>query len=109
MVRFPTVVAVAFTAVITTAAYAHAAPASAGLTAEAGQVLTLTSAKQMVATKLASEGKGTLRPGHAEFIGNGDVDVEILSQMGLPLSHVIVHANDGMITDANAGKKGARG
>ena len=105
MVRFPTVVAVAFTVAITTAAYAHAAPATAEITAQAGQTLTLTGAKKMVSAKLDAEGKRTERPGQAQFVGNGDVDVEILSPTGLPLGHVIVHANDGMITDAAAGKK----
>ena len=108
MVRFPTLVAASFAVIITTAAYAHAAPAVTEIAGDVGQTLTLGGAKQMVAAKLAADGQRTVRPGRAEFDGEGNVKVEIVTLQGLPISHVIVHAVSGMITDANV-KKGARG
>jgi hypothetical protein len=108
MVRFPTLVATAFAVCITTAAYAHAAPATSEIAGDLGQSLTLTSAKKMVSDKLAASGQRTMQPGHAEFDTDGNVHVDIVNSMGLTVSHVVVHANDGQITDANAGKK-ARG
>ena len=109
MVRFPTLVAAAFTVFITTAAYAHAAPATTEIAADLGQPLTLDSAKKMVGEKLTATGQNMVRPGRAKFDKDGNVIVEIVTLQGeLPVGHMIVHANDGMITDANAGKK-ARG
>jgi hypothetical protein len=107
MVRFPTLVAAAFAVCITSAAYA--APATNEMAAELGQPLTLTTAKKMVSEKLAASGQRTMQPGHAEFDVDGNVHVDIVNAMGLTVSHLIVHANDGMITDANVTKKGARG
>ncbi len=103
MVRFPTVVAAAFAVFITTAAYA--APATSEVTTQLGQSLTLGSAKQMVADKLKAAGQTTMRPGSAEFDADGNVKVEIVNIQGLPVSHVLVHANNGQITDAAATKK----
>ena len=108
MVRFPTVVAATFAVIITATSYAHAAPATTEIAGDLGQPLTLTSAKHMVSDKLAATGQRALQPGHAEFDLDGNVHVDIVNQVGLTVSHVIVHANDGMITDANV-KKGARG
>jgi hypothetical protein len=103
MVRFPTLIAAAFAVCITSAAYA--APATNEMAADLGQTLTLSSAKQMVADKLRSAGQNNMRPGAAEFDVNGDVRVEIDTYQGLPVSHVLVHANNGMITDAASTKK----
>lgn len=103
MVRFPTLVAAAFAVCITGAAYA--APATNEMAADLGQTLTLGSAKQMVADKLKTAGQTSWRPGTAEFDSNGDVKVEIVNLQGLPVSHVVVHANNGMITDAASAKK----
>ena len=103
MVRFPTLVAAAFAVCITTAAYA--APATNEMAAELGQTLTLGSAKQMVADKLKTAGQTNMRPGTAEFDADGNVKVEIVNLQGLPVSHVVVHANNGQITDAASAKK----
>jgi len=103
MARFPTLVAAAFAVCITGAAYA--APATSELSAQLGQTLTLGSAKQMVAEKLKTAGQTTMRPGTAEFDADGNVKVEIVNLQGLPVSHVVVHANNGMITDAASTKK----
>jgi hypothetical protein len=103
MVRFPTLVAAAFAVCITTAAYA--APAANEVAADLGQSLTLTSAKQMVADKLKAAGQITERPGNAEFDADGNVKVDILNIQGLTVSHVLVHANNGQITDAAPTKK----
>jgi hypothetical protein len=105
MVRFPTLVATAFAVCITTAAYAHAAPATTEIASDMGQPLTLTSAKKMVSDKLAAAGQRAIQPGHAEFDANGNVRVDLVDGVGLTVGHMIVHANDGMVTDANAGKK----
>lgn len=105
MVRFPTLVAAAFAVCITTAAYAAPAATTNEVAADLGQTLTLGSAKQMVADKLKASGQSTMRPGQAEFDAEGNVKVEIVNLQGLPVSHVLVHANDGKITDAAASKK----
>ena len=103
MVRFPTLIAAGFAIFITTAAYA--APASSQIATEPGQALTLTSAKQMVADKLKASGQSQVRPGAAEFDADGNVRVDIVNLNGLTVSHVLVHANDGQITDAAATRK----
>lgn len=105
MVRLPNIVAAVFSVMIVTAAYAHAAPAQ--MVAAQGEPLTITSAKQMVSQQLAASGQRNLRPGHAEFDGNGNVTVDLVSQQGLTVGHVVVHANDGSITNAGAATKGA--
>jgi hypothetical protein len=109
MIRFPTMVAAAFAVAITTVAYAHAAPATTEIAGAPGETLTLTNAKQLVSAKLAAAGQRNLRPGHAEFDGAGNVAVDIETLQGLPVSHVLVHADNGMITDARSGKNGAKG
>jgi predicted phage tail protein len=107
MVRFPTLVAAAFAVCVTGAAYA--APSTNEMAADLGQTLTLSSAKKMVSDKLAAAGQRSVQPGHAEFDSDGNVHVDIVNQVGLTIGHMIVHANDGMVTDANSSKKGARG
>jgi len=102
MVRYPTLVAAGFAIFLTTAAYAAPAPQIA---AEPGQALTLTSAKQMVADQLKAAHQSQVRPGAAEFDADGNVRVDIVNINGLTVSHVLVHANDGQITDAAAAKK----
>ena len=102
MVRFPTLVAAAFAVCITTAAYAAPATEIAG---DLGQPVTLTSAKKMVSDKLAASGQRSVQPGHAEFDADGNVRVDVVNQVGLTVGHMLVHANDGMVTDADAGKK----
>jgi len=110
MSRIPTIVAAAFAVAISAASYAHAAPAVTEIAGAPGQTLTLTSAKQMVSAQLAANGQRSLRPGSAEFDGDGNVRVEIVSVQGLAVAHVLVHADNGMITDARTGTKlGAKG
>jgi hypothetical protein len=103
MVRYPTLIAAGFAIFITTAAYA--APASNEVAVEPGQALTLTTAKQMVADKLRTSGQTQVRPGAAQFDADGNVSVDIVNINGLTVSHVLVHANDGQITDAAVSKK----
>ncbi len=99
MVRFPTIVTAAFAVFITTAAYA----APTEITADVGQKLTTYSAKEAVRAQLAAAGRNDVRPGDASFVSGGNVDVSIINSAGNVLRHVIVHANDGMITDARSG------
>ena len=106
MVSMPNVIAAAFAVVICTAAYAPAAPATSQLTIAQGEPLTIASAKQRVAEQLASAGQRNLHPGHAELDANGNVTVDLVSQDGLTMGHVVVHANDGSITNAGATTKG---
>jgi hypothetical protein len=89
MVRFPTIVTAAFAVFITTAAYA----APTEITADVGQKLTTYSAKEAVRAQLEAAGRHDVRPGEAS----------IVNASGNVLRHVIVHANDGMITDARSG------
>jgi len=103
MVRYPTLIAAGFAVFITTAAYA--APATNDVAADLGQTLTLTSAKQMVADKLKASHQSQVRPGAAEFDADGNVRVDIVDTNGLTVSHVLVHANGGQITDAATTKK----
>jgi hypothetical protein len=99
MVRFPTIVTAAFAVFITTTAYA----APTEITADVGQKLTTYSAKEAVRAQLEAAGRHDVRPGEASFVSGGNVDVSIVNSSGNVLRHVIVHANDGMITDARSG------
>jgi hypothetical protein len=101
MVRFPTVVTAVFAVFITTAAYAQPNE----ITADAGQKLTLYSAKEAVRSQLEAAGRHDVRPGDAEFVSGGDVDVAIVTNNNLVVRHVIVHANGGQITDARTSAK----
>jgi hypothetical protein len=89
---------------VTFAGAAMAAPAATTvIAADAAQPLTLTAAKQIVARRLAETGKSKLRPGRAEFDGDGNVSVEIVNIGGLPISHVLVNAKSGQVTDSRTG------
>jgi hypothetical protein len=101
MVRFPTIVTAAFAVFITTAAYAQPTE----ITADAGQKLTLYSAKEAVRSQLNAAGRHDVQPGDAEYVSGGDVDVAIVTSNNLVVRHVIVHANGGQITDARATTK----
>ncbi len=107
MVRFPTLVAASFAVVVTTAAYAHAAPESIApntlIAQVAGKPLTIAAAKGKVTEWLSATGYSRLRAGDAEFDRQGNVKVEVLNPQGTPYTHVLVHAADGTITDARAG------
>ncbi len=105
MARFPNIVAAAAAVVIVTTAYAHAAPKSLEIAAPQGETLTLQSAKTLVGQQLASAGQRSLRPGSATFDEAGNVSVELIGQQGLPMGHVVVHPNNGAVTDAHAASK----
>jgi len=110
MSKIPSIVTAVFAAAISVASYAHAAPVVAEITGVSGEALTLSSAKRLVSDQLAADGRRAMRPGKAEFDGDGNVRVEIVNQDGLAIAHVLVHANNGLITDARTGAKfGAKG
>ena len=71
---------------------------SHALAAEAPQViaeneaspLTIAEAKALVAHSLLDIGQRMVRVGHAEFDGNGNVEVQLVSQEGIPFRRVVV-------------------
>jgi hypothetical protein len=71
---------------------------SHGLAAETPQIvaadevspLTIAEAKAVVARSLLDIGQRMVRVGHAEFDGNGNVVVQLVSQEGIPLRRVVV-------------------
>jgi hypothetical protein len=108
MSKVPAIVTAVFAVALSAASYAHAAPAPTVIAGVSGEPLTLSSARHLVSDQLVANGQRSLRPGNASFDGN--VAVEIVTQQGLPVAHVVVHANNGMITDARTGAKlGAKG
>jgi len=110
MSKVPSIVTAVFAVAISAASYAHAAPATNEIAGVSGETLTLGSAKRLVGDQLAASGQRMWRPGTAEFDGNGNVRVEIVTLQGIAVAHVLVHANNGMITDARTGAKfGAKG
>lgn len=58
--------------------------------AEEASALTIGEAKALVARSLLDIGQRMVRVGHAEFDGNGNVVVQLVSQEGLPLRKVVV-------------------
>lgn len=64
--------------------------------------LTIAAAKKQVDAWLSATGHGALRASKGEFDGQGNVKVEVVNPSGTPYTHVLVHANDGAITDARA-------
>lgn len=80
--------------VLAVSAAAHGAePNVSRIAAEASAPLTLTSAKQIVDQSLKDNGERQFRAGRAEFDGQGNVLVEIVSFEGLPYRHVLVDAH----------------
>ena len=63
----------------------------------AGQTLTLASAKQFVARWLNGQGEQRLRPGHAEFDRDGNVAVEVVSAEGIAVGRVMVDGKTGSV------------
>jgi hypothetical protein len=57
---------------------------------DAASPLTLAEAKTLVARSLLDIGQRMVRVGHAEFDGNGNVVVQLVSQEGIPLRRVVV-------------------
>jgi hypothetical protein len=76
--------------------------------ADAGgmQMPTLTSAKQAVTSWLADKGERTLRAGRAEFDGNGNIAVEVVTLQGIPVRHVTVDGRTRAVAVAQVAKKG---
>ncbi len=110
MTRFSTIAAASLVAVLGSVATGYAAPlAVAQFDAAMGEKLTLAGAQHLVREKLAAAGQRNMRPGHAEFDEAGNVAVEILNLQGTPVSHVIVRADNGMVTDARTGKTATKG
>jgi hypothetical protein len=73
-------------------ALAIAAPDPAPQVVEGNQTgpLTLTEAKQIVAKSLEASGQTRNHVGKAEFVGNGNVAVQVLSMENMPLRQVVV-------------------
>jgi len=85
------------------AAAAHGAePSVARLATDASAPLTLTSAKQIVDQSLRDNGERQFRAGRAEFDGQGNVLVEIVSFQGLPYRHVLVDGHTHQLLAAKA-------
>jgi hypothetical protein len=74
---------------IATPSHAIAAEAPQ-IVAEETSALTITEAKSVVARSLLTSGQRMIRVGRAEFDGNGNVVVELVTQEGLPFRHVLV-------------------
>lgn len=91
-------------AVLLTFGWADAAPATAPQTIERTEdgPLTLTRARQIVDRSLRDHGERMLRAGRSEFVGNGDVRVEIVSLQGVPYRTVIVDGRTRAIIAARA-------
>ena len=58
--------------------------------ADAAGSLTIAEAKTVVARSLLASGQRMVRVGNAEFDGNGNVVVQLVTQEGLPFRHVLV-------------------
>ena len=70
--------------------------------------LTLTEAKQIVAKALDASGERQLRPGRAEFAGNGNVLVQVVNAMNLPIREVLVDAATRQLA-AQGGRTASKG
>jgi hypothetical protein len=105
MVRISHIAAAVFSVAIATTAYAHAAASAQVITAAPGAELTLGSAKQAVSQQLAGSGQRNLRPGHAQYDSQGNVDVELLTTEGLRIGHMLVRPDAGGSANASAAPK----
>ena len=74
---------------VTMPSHALAAETPQVIAAEAS-TLTIAEATALVARSLLDIGQRMVRVGHAEFDGNGNVVVQLVSQEGLPLRRVLV-------------------
>jgi hypothetical protein len=75
---------------VITPGHALAAKAPQVIAADRANPLTLADAKALVARSLLESGQRMVRVGHAEFDGNGNVVVELVTQEGIPFRHVLV-------------------
>ena len=67
---------------------------------------TLAGAKQAVTRWLADHGERQLRTGRAEFDGDGNIAVEIVTIQGIPVRHVTVDGKTRAIAVAQVARKG---
>ena len=70
--------------------------------------LTLTDARQLVARSLLESGQRMVRVGRAEFDGNGNVLVEIVTIQGVPFRHVLVDGTTRQLAAAK-GRSASKG
>jgi maltose-binding protein MalE len=108
MNRILTVAATSFVLLTGAAGIASAQPNTL-IAQDTGKPLTITAAKNQVTSWLSATGHSVLHVGQAEFDRQGNVKVEIDNPTGTPYTHVLVHAVDGMITDARSGVAGNKG
>jgi hypothetical protein len=66
---------------------------------------TLTSAKQAVTRWLADNGERQLHAGRAEFDGNGNITVEVVTIQGIAVRHVTVDGKSRAVVVAQAARK----
>jgi len=70
--------------------HALAAETPQVVAAEEASPLTIAEAKALVARSLLDIGQRMVRVGHAEFDGNGNVVVQLVTQEGIPFRRVVV-------------------
>jgi len=75
---------------VTVPSHAIAAQTPQVIAADTASQLTIAEAKALVARSLLDVGQRMVRVGHAEFDGNGNVVVQLVSQEGMPLRKVLV-------------------
>jgi hypothetical protein len=71
--------------------------------------LTLVAAQRIVTQSFLSSGRRGLRAGRAEFDGNGNVLVEVVSIQGLPFGHVLVDGQTRQVVAIKSHGGGNRG
>jgi hypothetical protein len=75
---------------VTVPSHALAAVAPQVIAQNEASPLTIAEAKALVARSLLDIGQRMVRVGHAEFDGNGNVEVQLVSQEGIPFRRVVV-------------------
>lgn len=86
------------------AAVQAAEPATQVVAGDPSGTLTLTEAKQIVAKALDASGARQLRPGKAEFAGNGNVLVEVVNLQNMPIRHVLVDGTTRQLAAVKGGR-----
>ena len=86
---------------VSTPSHALAAETPQVITADEASPLTIAEAKALVARSLLDIGQRMVRVGHAEFDGNGNVVVQLVSQEGMPLRRVLVDGKTHALVEAN--------
>jgi hypothetical protein len=75
---------------VTVPSHALAAEAPQVIAQAEASALTIAEAKALVARSLLDIGQRMVRVGHAEFDGNGNVVVQLVTQEGVPFRRVVV-------------------